>query len=364
MKRIVLFSLIIIGLVVAVGFITLYSEGKFSTIFDAISGATKSMKQDGNSLFHQTDVVSLKVGDLFISGEVEKEGAVSLNEFYKREVVIKESVFDMDSGIVFIGAYRYIGYSLFDLLHPFNQNKKNKEAFKPAIDLYVIIENELGESVSFSWSEIFHTNLPHQILIATEMAPIVPYRKEVDYRVSNNWKIVAANDLFSYRYLDNPSKITIHSFDKKNYEIHRRMKPLHSPNVNIVFESGRQFSLEPDTNTASYTRYYSSFYGMGMGFHSAPYFQGPMLTSVLRDSIDFFDENWIKNGLVCCAGIDGYRAIYSYSELFNRTDQVSPILAVAFDIMDGGYYRIFHPSEFYADRSVKSLKEMYFFKEK
>ncbi|MFW5758861.1 MAG: hypothetical protein ACOCYO_09280 [Bacteroidota bacterium] len=61
--------------------------------------------------------------------------------------------------------------------------------------------------------------------------------------------------------------------------------------------------------------------------------------------------------------MDSYRAIYSFSELFNRTDQVFPILAVPDDPMDGGFYRIFHPSEFYADRSVKSVKEMYLFKE-
>ncbi|MDD3877659.1 MAG: hypothetical protein PHT69_13645 [Bacteroidales bacterium] len=334
-----------------------------NNIIDAFSGASKTMEQDGNSLFHQTDETTLKVGELFIGGEVEEPGKVELDDYYKREVFIKESTYDESTGINFIGAYRYRGYSLFDLLNPFNQKKKNMEAFKPAIDLYIIIENEAGDNVVFSWSEIFHTNIPHQIIIATESAPIVPHRKEVDYIVGDTWKVVAANDLFSYRTLENPSKITVLSFDKKDYPIQKGLSPMYSPDIKVVFEDGRNFTINEITDTTTYTRYYASFYGMGMGFHEVPYFQGPLLNDLLKDSVNFFDPEWIRNGLVCFSGQDGYRSIYSFSELFNRTDQVSHMLSVAFDKMDGGYYRIFHPAEFYADRSVKSLKEMYFFKE-
>ena len=329
---------------------------------DAITGATKTMATDGNSLFHQTDEISLKTGTLVIEGEVKTPGKVNLDNHYKREVFIKESLYDADNGINFIGAYRYRGYSLFDLLHPFNHEKKNAEVFRPAIDLYVVIENAGGESVSFSWSEIFHTNNPHQIIIATEAAPIVPYRKEVNYKTGDTWKVVAANDLFAYRVLVDPVKITIHSFDKKAYVINRDIEPMYSQEVQ-VFHNDKQIATIPQIeDEGAYTRYYSSFYGMGMGYHDAKYFQGPLLSKLLDGSIDFFDPKMNRHGLVCFAGLDGYRAIYSYSELFNRTDQVMPILAVPENPIDGGFYRIFHPAEFYADRSVKSLAEIFIFR--
>ncbi|MFW6222463.1 MAG: hypothetical protein ACOC3T_02500, partial [Bacteroidota bacterium] len=263
----------------------------------------------------------------------------------------------------FIGAYRYRGYSLFDLLHPFNQEKKNMEEFRPAIDLYVVVENDKGETVVFSWSEIFHTNNPHQVMIATDAAPIVPYRKEVDYGMSEKWKIVAASDLFAYRVLENPVKITVRSFDKKEYPIDREYDPLYSDGIDVVMNDEILRHIPAEENPENYTRYHSSFYGMGMGYHEAQYFQGPELSGLLKDTLEFFNPQWNRNGLVCFASVDGYRALYSYSELFNRTDQVFPILAVPDDPMDGGFYRIFHPSEFYADRSVKSVKEMYLFKE-
>lgn len=333
------------------------------TLADAITGASKPMAQDGNSLFHQTDEMSMKVGELEVAGEVKKTGKVNLDNHYKREVMIKESLYDEETGIHFLGAYRYRGYSLFDLLHPFNQDKKNVDIFRPAIDLYVIIENDKGETVSFSWSEIFHTNNPHQILIATEAAPIVPYRKEVDYETGENWKVVAANDLFAYRVLENPVKITVHSFDKKEYVIDRDYEPMYSPEVTVLMDEEYVQTILPDKNQQNYTRYHSSFYGMGMGYHAAQYFQGPALQKVMNEDFKPFNPEWNRHGLVCFASVDGYRAIYSFSELFNRTDQVFPIFAVPDNPEDGGFYRIFHPSEFYADRSVKSVREMYFFRE-
>ncbi|MBE0663431.1 MAG: hypothetical protein IH597_13305 [Bacteroidales bacterium] len=330
-------------------------------VADAITGATKTMATDGNSLFHQTKEVSLKTGTLTVEGEVKTPGEINLDNHYKQEVFIKESLYDAESGINFIGAYRYRGYSLFDLLHPFNHEKKNAEVFRPAIDLYVVIENATGERVSFSWSEIFHTNNPHQIIIATEAAPIVPYRKEVNYETGDTWKVVAANDLFAYRVLVDPVKITVYSFDKKEYVINRDLEPLYSQEIQVMQDDQQIASIPMIEDEDAYTRYYSSFYGMGMGYHAARYFQGPLLSKLLEGSIDFFDPELNRHGLVCFAGLDGYRSVYSYSELFNRTDQVMHILAVPENPMDGGFYRIFHPSEFYADRSVKSLAEIYFF---
>jgi hypothetical protein len=329
---------------------------------DALTGASKPMEFDGNSLFHQTELVSLEVGALTVEGEVKEPGTVNLDDFYQREVMVKEAFYDHTKGIDFVGAYRYRGYSLFDLLHPYNHQKKNAEEFKPAIDLYVVIENELGESVTYSWSEIFHTNIPHQVLIATAMAPIVPYRKEVDYPAGNTWRVVCANDLFAYRMLDNPVRIIVRSFDEKTFPIQRNLEPMYSPGISVIFEDGKSFRIDQNRDSSVYRKYFSSFYGMGMGYHETKFFSGPALNELLEDKISLFDADWISNGLICFAGLDGYRAIFSFSELFNRTDQVSPILAIPENPEEGGFYRIFHPAEFYADRSVKSVEEMYFFK--
>ncbi|NCC71901.1 MAG: hypothetical protein EOM06_00765 [Sphingobacteriia bacterium] len=329
---------------------------------DAVSGASKPAAENGNSTYHQTDETILTPGELTIAGEVANPGKVNLDDFYKREVVIKEALYDKEKGIEFIGAYRYRGYSLFDLLHPYSFSKKNKEAFPPSVDLYVVIENALGETVSFSWSEIFYSSLLHQTIIATEMAPIIPNKTEVNYPVGKVWKIVCANDLFAYRMLENPTKITVRSFDQKNYDIQKGLNPMFSPEVNVVMENGSSFTIGSIMDSTRYRTYFSTFYGMGMGYHPAKFFRGPELSMLLSEKFNLFDEEKMTKGMVCFVGLDGYRTIFSYSELFNRNDQVSPILAVPKNPQDGGFYRLFHPVEFYADHSVKALKEIYFFK--
>ncbi len=289
-------------------------------------------------------------------------GRVNLNDFYKREVFVKESTHDPEKGISFIGSYRYKGYSLFDLLHPFNQDKKNSEEFRPVIDLYVEIANDKGETGVFSWSEIFHTSVPHQILIATEVAPILPYRQDVEYPTGTHWRVVSAGDLFAFRTLKNPATITIRSFDKKNYVINRDIEPLYSPTIDVVMNDSLLTTIFPEDNYPNALTYYSTFYGMGMGFHESDHFKGPRLLDLLPNAIDRTAKEWNKQGLVCFVGVDGYRVVYSYSELFNRADQLPPILAVPIDSKNGGHFRNFHPNDFYADRSVKALKELYFFK--
>ncbi len=328
---------------------------------DADSGATLGYSQTGNSLYHKTDEVKLSAGRLVIEGEVREPGEVDFTKHYKREVMIKETLYDLSKGIEFTGVYRYIGYSLFDILNEFVIEKKNAELFPPAIDAYIVVENDKGESVSFSWSEIFHTNIPHQVLIATEMAPIEPYKIEVDYPMKKNWTLVSADDLFAFRMLDNPVKITVSSFDQKEYPVTKGLNPMFQPTVKVILEDKELYTI-----TAAHTKKgevvtYTNFYGMGRGNHQVDNFTGPSLAGLLKGVIEPFDARLNRSALVCFASLDGYRAIYSYSEIFNRTDQSTPMLALTHDQNEGGIYRNFMPHDFYADRSVKGLKEIYIF---
>jgi hypothetical protein len=331
-------------------------------LVDAISGSTLLFSKEGNSLFHQTDEVSLEPGELFIAGEVRQPGKVNLKSHYKREVIIKESLFDREKGIQFTGAYRYKGYSLFDLLHSFSLEKKNASLFKPEIDAYIIIENSEGDSVVFSWSEIYHTVNPHQIIIATGMAPIVPYRREVDYPTGKKWRVVSAGDLFAFRMLENPVRITVRSFDTKDYPINREIDPLYSPAVSVILKETELRSITPEHDDDAHLTYHTNFYGMGMGYHPVESFSGPSLLSMMNGTLDPFNAELNRHGLVCFVSLDGYRAIYSYSELFNRADQTAPLLAITETQHEGGHFRNFLPGDFYADRSVKALKEILIFR--
>jgi hypothetical protein len=331
---------------------------------DAISGATKGYDADGNSYYHRTDETKLKTNDLFVEGEVGKAGKVNLRKYYKREVFHKLATLSDSGKVNFVGAYRYRGYSLFDLLNPYKVEKKNAEQFKPTTDVYIIVENDAGDKVVFSWAEIYLTHTPHQIIIATEQASIEPYKREVNYPKSTNWKLVAANDLFAYREIENPTRITVKSFDKKEYMINRELDDPYSPSVNIYGDSELKLVVDAKTiDGMTRVKYNSVFYGMGMGYHNTTTFEGVMLRPLVNDFITLTSSDWFRNGLACVVGKDGFRNVYSVSELLNRVDQTEPILAIPPDNSKCGMLRLYHPNMFYADFSVKNLAEMYFFKE-
>ena len=81
---------------------------------------------------------------------------------------------------------------------------------------------------------------------------------------------------------------------------------------------------------------------------------------------EHFEPNyskWMRNGIAFVVGKDGFRNVFSVSELFNRVDQVEPILAIPDNKQKSGHFRLYHPSAFYADFSVRNLAEIYFFQE-
>lgn len=345
-----------------IGLLILASCGRVSErISDAITGATQFAGMDGNSMYHQGDAVQLTRGSIDVVGEVKEPGNIRFRRQVKREVFTREARF-RGGEQEFRGAYRYRGYSLFDLLHPFEYQKKNAEEFPPGTDLYIVVENDLGETVVFSWAEIFHTSNPHQVLIAVEMAPIEPYRAEVNYPADEVWKVVSAGDLFAERHLLNPVRIHVHSFHEKEYPIQRRMENMFSASVRVEMEGEPVMNMDKqDAKHLKPRVYQTAFWGMGMGYHKNPQFSGPYLHELLGDQLDLSDPALLRNGLVCFAAIDGYRAVFSFSQLFNRLDQSPPILAIPNEPGDGGHFRLFLPDAFFADYSVKSVSDMYVF---
>lgn len=329
---------------------------------DTITGATQFAGMDGNSMYHQGDPVALKTADIEVLGEIKEPGKIRFRRQIKREVFIKDIRLGADGQQEFTGAYRYRGYSLFDLLHPFEYQKKNADEFPPGIDLYIVVENDEGETVVFSWAEIFHTENPHQILIAIEMSPIEPYKREVDYSMNTHWKIVSAGDLYAERQLKNPVRIHVHSFDEKEYTINRNIEKPYSSSVRVKIDGNLAVEIHDSEEFQNVHTYHTAFWGMGMGYHNNPVFSGPYLHDLLKNHINLEDADLLRHGLVCFAGIDGYRAVFSFSQLFNRRDQSPPILAIPDDPKDSGYYRFFLPDSFFADYSVKSVSEMYIFR--
>lgn len=310
-----------------------------------------------NNFYDNTETYTLPVTGLFIDGEIADPGKVDFSGLPVHSVIVKESLLDSAGGNRFTGAYRYDGYSLFDILDKRTLKKGNSSEFKPIIDVYVEIGNSKGEKVIFSWGEIFYPASPHKILIACGASRIVPSKTKDLWPLPVESRIVVATDLVTERNISSPVKITVKSYPH-SFTVQQGMSPMYSPHIDVFSSAGRIGrieSLPADLNNVTFN---TIFYGRGKGIHSTEPFSGVMLKDLLLKTYPLTMDN-LKSGIICIAGKDGYRSVLSYSELFNRNDQQEFLLVKTNTGDDGGLFRIFAAPDFFSDRAIKSVSEIH-----
>ncbi len=296
-----------------------------------------------------------------MEGEIDNPGEVDLERLPVRTLIVKEAVLNDDGSNQFTGAYRYDGYSLFDILQDRVLKKANREEFPPIIDLYVIIENDQGERVCLSWGEIYYPNHLHEILIAKQVGRIVPSKTKELWPVPEQAKLVIANDLVTERNITNPVRIIVRSFPGK-YVISKGMDPLFSPEFSIISEGASPTRITGMPDDIGKQTFHTIFYGRGRGIHSTTPFHGIMLKELLHTR-EIIPAGYLRTGLIVAAGADGYRAVFSLSEIINRNDQEEILLVEGETDDASGKFRLFPACDFFSDRAVKALSEIRFIHE-
>lgn len=310
-----------------------------------------------NNFYDNTETFTLPVRDLIIEGEIANPGKVDFSRLQKHSVIVKEALLDSSGSDRFVGAYRYDGYSLFDILNERILKKANSSEFKPIIDLYIEIENDKGEKVIFSWGEIYYPNNLHRILIASGVARIVPSKTKDLWPLPVESRIVSGNDLVTERNISSPVKITVRSYPL-SFKVDRNMADMNSPEIGIFLASKKRDVIKTLPGDIGVQTFNTIFYGRGRGIHSTTPFSGILLKDLVIGYYPFTREN-LQTGILCLSGIDGYRCAFSYSEIFNRNDQQECLLISSKPGEDGGQFRVFAACDFFSDRAVKSLSEIH-----
>jgi len=310
-----------------------------------------------NNFYDNVETYTLPVKDLTVEGEIANPGKVDFSNLPLHSVIVKETLLDSAGGDRFVGAYRYDGYSLFDILDKRILKKANTNEFRPIIDLYVEIENAKGEKVVFSWGELYYPNNLHKILIAYGVSRIVPSKTKELWPLPVESKIIAASDLVTERNISSPVKITVKSYSR-SFAVKQGMSPMYASGIdmfNATAKVGRIESLPVNINNNTFN---TIFYGRGKGIHSTTPFTGVLLKDLLLKYYPVNRDN-LKSGIICIAGIDGYRSVVTYSELFNRNDQQEFMLIKTQEKEDGGLFRVFAAADFFSDRAIKSVSEIH-----
>jgi hypothetical protein len=309
-----------------------------------------------NNFYDNTPTYPLPLKDITVEGEIENPGKVDLSVLPLHSVIVKETLLDSAGNDKFTGAFRYDGYSLFDILDRRVIKKANSTEFNSIIDLYVDVENDKGEKATFSWGEIFYPNNLHKIIIAGSVSRIVPSKTKDLWQLPEYGKIVAAGDLVTERNIYNPVKITIRSYPK-SFKTIKGLSPMYSPTITIFKGADKAGEIVTAPSAEKNVTFNTIFYGRGRGIHSTSPFTGLMLKELLLKYYPSTKEN-LKAGMMCFAGQDGYRCAVSYSELFNRNDQQEFLMITTQKDEDGGMFRMFPAADFFSDRAIKSLCEI------
>jgi hypothetical protein len=270
-----------------------------------------------------------------------------------RSVIVKETVLK-DGARTFVGAYRYDGYALDEVLNQIVLQKKNQKEFRPIIDAYVEVSNAKGESVLISWGELYYPLHRHEILIATRVMRIVPSESKDMWPLPTETRLIVPSDLITERNIANPTRITVRSLDDP-FTVDKTGSPSSSPEFTIAKDS--QTVAHVTTLGPSTQEYPTVFYGRGRGFHGVTPFKGTLLRTVLQPHVPVTRES-LRRGMLTIAGKDGYRAAFTVAEVMNRGDQSEMLLIDDGKAADGGRFRLFASGDFFSDRAVNTLAQI------
>ncbi len=310
-----------------------------------------------NDFYDDAETIKLKTSGVEVLGEIANPGKISLETLTLRSVIVKETLLQ-DGKDKFVGAYRYDGYSLYDILNNVILKKKNEAEFQPIIDLYVEIENNKGEKVVFSWGELYYPIHRHEILIATQVARIVPSKTKDLWPLPSDSRLVVASDLLTHRNISNPTRITVKSYSGK-FKITKGMSPMNSKSFTISDDTRKLDEISALPSDLVKLTYPVVFYGRGRGIHGTTPFTGVLLKELLAKYVAVNEKN-LKTGMFIIAGKDGYHATYTYSEIMNRNDQAEFLVIPSEKGTDGGDFQVYPAIDFFSDRAIKSVESIRF----
>lgn len=311
---------------------------------------------ENNDFYDNTGTTALTGPlSLEIAGEVAAPGKLDLSTLPLRSVIVREAVPE-GKGSRFVGAYRYDGYSLFDILKEYEVKKKNAADFKSVIDLYVVVENAKGDKAVVSWGEIYYPVAHHRVLVAVKVSPIIPTLTQEHWPLPKETRLVCADDLLTVRGVTNPSKLTVVS---AAWEGPKGPKPakLYCPEIRLDGGKAGAGVIGELPKSAERRIYPTVFYGRGKGFHGTEDFDGVLLKDVLKTHFPV-EPAALAKGWFLVAAPDGYRIVMTAAELFNRNDCREFLVIDRGKDADGGRFTLFPACDYFSDRAVKAVKEI------
>jgi hypothetical protein len=310
--------------------------------------------QRTSSFFDDSAARTFAPGSILLEGEVENPGPVDLTRLPLHGCPVKEVALE-NGKPKFRGAYFYRGYSLYDILSTTSVKKDAGNTFAPFVDLYVEVGNAKGEVVAVSWGEIFYAKDHLRIQISKSVQGINPSKLAgIQWPLPDGPSLVCAGDLFNFRFLENPTRITVRSV--RGTFAAQKPPVIYAPEIQLT--AGATRAPVRELGSALEQRKYSLVgYGHGTGFKGLSDLRGYLLKDILAAHLKL-DSDDLRRGVAVISAKDGYRCAFSVSEIMNRNDNQDFLLLDRKESREDGRYSLLAAADFFVDRNVRAVERI------
>ncbi len=264
-----------------------------------------------------------------VTGKVKKEYLLS-REYLSTLSSVRIRTKEMTPDGKVMGAYFYQGIPLYFILDGIAPKKDKNDSFDRPLDIVITFISESGLTSNFSYGELTMCDDNNPVTLAYSRTQLLPSKEPEKYKKNlyktplKGFRLICPGDLYDDRYLDNviAIKLTLAPASEKLYPRLGKGKNCRSEKLYYIREGKRLESSMENVPLITIPNWFRIGHGRGIKFEKPEIAKGYSLRIWLNKHFgpgkpgDFY----------IFAGCDGYRSIFSWSEIYRTENGVKMIL--------------------------------------
>ena len=257
-----------------------------------------------------------------VTGKVKRDYVLS-REYLSTLSTVRVRTKEMTPDGKVMGAYFYQGIPLYFILDGITPQKDKSDSFDRPLDLVITFISESGSTSNFSYGELAMCDDNNPITLAYNRTQLLPskdpekYKKNLYKAPLKGFRLICPGDLYDDRYLDNviAVKLILIPTSDNHFPQLGKGKNCRSEKLYYIKDGKKLESSLVNVPLVTIPNWFRIGHGRGIKFEKPETAEGYSLRTWLNKH--FGDGK--PDDFYIFAGCDGYRSIFSWSEIY-RTE--------------------------------------------
>lgn len=267
-----------------------------------------------------------------IFGKVEKK--YNLNaEYLSNMSTVRIRAREVGSDGKISGVYIYYGIPLYFLLDGIAPLKNKNDIFDRPLDIIVTFISESGKTSNFSYGELTMCNDNNPVTLAFYRSQLLPSKGSELYQKNSlagylkKFRLICPGDLYDNRYLNNVVAIKFSVIKTSDHLLPKLSvgRKCVSENLFCIKNGKKTKSSENNVRMKTVSNWFRIGHGRGIKSEKLDKVTGYDLRSWLLENFG----NGKPDDFFMFVGCDGYRALFSWIEIFQTSNGEKIILITA-----------------------------------